>query len=67
MGYLPSETRREYVHVGSQLWLLLRSTESIPGLDYKLPVCEGLRGLVPHITAGGVGALTMNGNRGQRS
>ena len=37
-GYLPSETRREYVHVGSRLWLLLRSTESIPGLDPRRPV-----------------------------
>jgi len=51
MGYQPSETRRKPLPGDSRLWLLLRSTESIPGLDHKRPVCEGLREQVPHIPA----------------
>ena len=50
-GGLPSETRRKPLPGDSRLWLLLRSTESIPGLDHKRPVCEGLREQVPHIPA----------------
>ena len=58
-GGIPPETRREYVHVGFRLWLLLRSTSYIHVLGAPLPAGHSLWEYTPRIPAQFCGVFKM--------